>query len=472
MPIFGGQTSTYLIITESQVMRADVRGERLTKLTKEDRPIGTTLPVAVELAAGLTGKKPAQKTYVIADNFWTGVIDLDERSIYGLSGEDLEQMLRFETESISNLDPNTSRLGFVELSSVPPDTRRFWGAAVPSEILSGVAQAVRARGGKLELLANPIGLSSPDRSGVPWVEFTSELAGAFAAPADSESMPRAYVTRRSSTSDRWYEAMGTLFGGNLPDIGWQTTPDDRPPAYTGTLESLSDDSVLERWLTGIIARTSNRSGFPYIAAPQTQASSKTVARTGAVAAVLTALLCGTLAWTTSSHLSSMRTQISELAIPTAEKERLDKAIEEKKSKIEKLLVEAEEARSKRDDLRTLVDQSDRFAVLLRALGNQDLSSFVLDSISSGSNGITLSGRAIRTDAVTLLTQTLEPVVAKVGWGVRPPSVTGLNQTTAGGPWSFSIELKEQKADSNTGSAAMLTSVKKSPSPRPEHNEKN
>ena len=103
MPFFGGQTSTYLIITESHVMRADVRGEQLVKLTKEDRPVGTTLPIAVELACGLTGKKPAQKTYVVADDFWTGVVDLDERSIYGLAGEELEQMLRFETESLSNL---------------------------------------------------------------------------------------------------------------------------------------------------------------------------------------------------------------------------------------------------------------------------------------------------------------------------------------------------------------------------------
>ena len=148
-------------------MRADVHRGQVARLTREPRPVGTTLPIAVELACSLTKKRPAQKTYVIADDFWTGVIDLDERSIYGLEGEELEQMLRFETESLSDLDPLNSRLGFVELSPVPPDTRRFWGAAVPSEVLSGVAQAVRVRGGRLELLANPIGMSSPDRSGVP-----------------------------------------------------------------------------------------------------------------------------------------------------------------------------------------------------------------------------------------------------------------------------------------------------------------
>ena len=87
----GGQTSTYLIITESQVMRADARGNQLTNLTKEARPVGTTLPIAVELACGLTAKKPAQRTYVISDDFWTGVVDLDERSIYGLQEKNLNR---------------------------------------------------------------------------------------------------------------------------------------------------------------------------------------------------------------------------------------------------------------------------------------------------------------------------------------------------------------------------------------------
>ncbi len=464
MPFFGGQTSTYVIITESQVMRADVRGEQLAKLTKEDRPIGTTLPIAVELACGLTGKKPAQKTYVIADDFWTGVVDLDERSIYGLEGEDLEQMLRFETESLSNLDPTTSRLGFVELASVPPDTRRFWGAAVPSEILSGVAKAVRLRGGKLQLLANPIGLSSPDRSGVPWVEFTSEMAGAFAAPAESGALPRAYVTQRSSTSDRWYEAMGTLFGGTLPEIGWQTTPDDRPPAYTGSLESLSDESVLERWINGVVARTANPSGLPHITAPQVQTSSKTVAAIGAIAALIIAVLCGSLFWTMNSHLTAMRAEITRLSEPAAEKKRLDTEIKDMKGEVDELASRTNEATSKQDSLRLLFDQSDRFAVLLQTLGEHAESNLVIDSITSGAKGLTLSGRAIRIDAVTLLIQKLEPTVDQFGWAVSPPSVTGTNKTTAGGPWSFIINLTEKKPEANRETTAVLTSMQK-----PAHN---
>ena len=442
--MLGGQNSTFLIITAGQVMRADVHRGQVARITREPRPVGTTLPIAVELACSLTKKRPAQKTYVIADDFWTGVIDLDERSIYGLEGEELEQMLRFETESLSDLDPLNSRLGFVELSPVPPDTRRFWGAAVPSEVLSGVAQAVRVRGGRLELLANPIGMSSPDRSGVPWVEFTPELAGAFAAPAESGGFPRAYVTRRSTTSDRWYEALRTMFGGELPDMGWQTTPADRPPLYVGSLESLSDEPVLERWIQGLVTRVSNPAGFPHVAAPQVPTSSKTLAGIGVLAALTVAVVGGSLAWKINGDVSAMQTRIESLKAPAAEKSRLEKVVKDLEEENVPLREEAQEAKSNLDNLRLLVDSSDRFSVLLDSLAEQADVGLVIDAITPQPSGLTLSGRTIRGDAVTTLVQSVETRLAAVGWAVHPPSLTGSNHTKAGGPWTFTIQLVDQR----------------------------
>ena len=132
--------------------------------------------------------RPAVRTFVVADDFWTGVVDLDERSIYGLSGEELEQRLRKETESMSNLDPSNSRMGFVELSSVPPDT--YAGIWRP---LAMSYQASHRRSSP-QLLANPalFKLTRPLRR--PWVEFTAELAGASRHP-QNRGLPRAYVTR-------------------------------------------------------------------------------------------------------------------------------------------------------------------------------------------------------------------------------------------------------------------------------------
>ncbi len=425
-------------------MRVDLRGDQIVAFSQEQRSVGMTLPIAVEMACGLSKKKPAQKTYVIADDFWTGVIDLDERSIYGLEGAELEQMLRFETESLSDLDPMNSRMGFVELTSVSLETRRFWGVAVPNEVLSGVARAVLTRGGKLELLAHPIGLSHPDHPGVPWIEFTPEMAGAFAAPSDTDKLPRGYVTQRSSASNRWFEVLETMFGGELPANGWQSSAADQPTLYAGTLESLDDEQVRLRWVRGLAKRVTNEGGFPYLAAPQIPTSTKAIATVGAVAALVVASICGAFAVTMKSRVSELQMQIAKLEGPTAEKKGLDKQIKELQEQVNELSVTAEQSRFRRDNLRVLVDQGDRFSVLLRALADRAESNLVVDAITPTKQGMTLSGREIRTDAVTQMVQQVEPKLAEVGWAVRPPSVTGSNQTKAGGPWVFEVELIDQR----------------------------
>ena len=99
-------------------------------------------------------------------------------------------------------------------------------------------------------------------------------------------------------------------------------------------------------------------------------------------------------------------------------------------------------------------------MLLRALGNQPDSSLVLDSITPGAMGATLSGRAMRSDAATLLTQHLEPVVAQVGWAVHPPSSTGSDQLRTGGPWNFTIELTDQSPEAKQENELALTSIQK------------
>jgi hypothetical protein len=91
-----------------------------------------------------------------------------------------------------------------------------------------------------------------------------------------------------------------------------------------------------------------------------------------------------------------------------------------------------------------MDQGDRFAVLLKSLADQANPNLVVDAITPKSNGMTLSGSSIRSDAVTQLVQKLEPILAPVGWSVRPASAKGSNQTAAGGPWTFTIQLVDQQ----------------------------
>ncbi|MEM7560776.1 MAG: hypothetical protein AAF394_16765, partial [Planctomycetota bacterium] len=237
---------------------------------------------------------------------------------------------------------------------------------------------------------------------------------------------------------------GTLFGGELPPIGWQSTPEDRPAAYTGSLESLSDDQVLQRWVQGIVTRAANPTGFPHVPAPQVPTSTKTLFRIGVAATLLMGLACGGLAWSMYSRTSEMKEQIAKLKEPQAEKKQLDEQIKGLNEALGKLRVEAKDAKAKQDNLRLLTDQSDRFSVLLQSLADQAGTNLVVDSIRPDGKGMILAGRTIRSDAVTQLVQRLETTAAQVGWYIRPPSVTGSNRTVGGGPWTFTIELIDSR----------------------------
>ncbi|MEL7266158.1 MAG: hypothetical protein AAFP69_15280, partial [Planctomycetota bacterium] len=276
------------------------------------------------------------------------------------------------------------------------------------------------------------------------VEFTGELSGAFSAPAESGGFPRAYVTRRSATSDRWFHALESLFGGTLPENGWVTTRAERPSMYSGNLESLDDPSTLNRWLQGIVERAANPIGFPHILAPQVPTTSKTFFRVGVVATLVSLLLCGTMAWTMTSQASSMRSEIDRLKKPAEDKKRLDKNIKELEGQIDELRLQSDEVLAKRDRLRLLMDRGNRFSVLLRSLAGTAESNVVVDSITPVRNGVALKGRTIRNEAVSQLVQRLEPEIAGMGWAVRPPTVTGANQTKSGGPWTFEIQLVDQQ----------------------------
>ena len=102
-------------------------------------------------------------------------------------------------------------------------------------------------------------------------------------------------------------------------------------------------------------------------------------------------------------------------------------------------------------------------MLLQSLAEQSDANLVFDGITSDGDGIMLSGRAIRSDAVTQMIQRLEPEAAEIGWGVRPPSIKGTNRTVAGGPWTFTVQLIDQQprtipdSDNETMTTSLATS---------------
>ncbi len=432
---------TLLVVTSTEVMRADCRlgsEVKIDHLARDQRPAQTPLATAAELAAGLSDAKPSQRTVMVADDFWTGVVDLDQRSIYGLEGDELNQMLRFETESLSGLDPMTSHLAVAELAPVPPDIRRFWAIGISGEELASVSTMISLRGGRLVQLAHPIGLASPAAAGQAWIEFHSELAGAFAIVGEGGA--RAAIAPRSKTSDRWYRSLQTGFGDELPKDGWITPGTEQPETYDGSLQLLESDETIERWIHGVIRRLEQDSTAPVVVPPTAPTSTRVLTRIGTAAAFAAAVACGAHFASVSWTKTSIAQQIEELKEPAAEKKRLEGELKQVQKKIEGLKTELEELGAQRSDLTALTARVDRFSELLRLIAESTDENLVVDEILTNASGMQLVGRSIVSRSPSQLARRLAPPAERLGWKVDAPELEGQNKLTNGGPWKFRIDL--------------------------------
>ena len=454
------RSATVLAATSTAVMRAECRigsSTTIKSFYQAERPEGTPLTVAAELAVSLNKAKPSQRTILLADDFWAGTIDLDERSIYGLEGDELSQMLRFETESLSALDPMSSHLAAVELTPVPPDTRRFWCVGVEGEVLASIATMISLRGGKLVYLTHPMGICGP-AGHARWVEFHRNLSGAF-APAD-QGFPRAAIAPRSKTSDRWYRSLETSFGADLPVDGWITSGADPVDAFPGSLQTFDRDEVVQSWLGTALERLISEGGIPTVAPPVRPTSTRTLARVGAAAALLFAVVCTLHFFSVSLIRSSLHRQIVALQEPAEEKKALDEQVRQLDEQVNELETELHTLQAQESNLSSLTKRTDRFSQLLRIVARAWDENLVVDRIETNSTGMQLAGRAISSDSASRLAMRLSPETEQLGWRVEAPVLEGENKMVNGGPWKFRIGLVDISWPPDNGKRERSESVAK------------
>ena len=439
IPFLSKSSTTLLAITATEVLRAEFSGgnqPQLKQFLRADRPAGTTITAAAELAVSLSDAKPCKHTILVAEDFWTGIIDIDDRSIYGLEGDDLNQMLKFETETLSNLDPMNCHLGIVELAPVPPDTRRFWCTGVPADVLNSLATMIALRGGKLVTTASTLGLAGPTPD-TSWVEFHTGIAAAFAT--SHQGLPRASITPRSTQSDRWYRSLDTNFGSDLPMSGWLGGDAISPIEFTGNLVNQTGDEVLQNWSVAAAANLQG-SGLPLVlpAAPET--SPQTFARVGSFAAVAAAAFCIVNYANYRQQSSAISEQIQAIEQPAEEQQRLKKQLADVTKQVKELKTELAAAETKQTAVESLTENRGRYAALLRLIAIEHVDTLVVDEIAIKPVGLQVIGRSIRSDSPSQLAMELAKDAAPLGWEVRAPELMGKNQMVNGGPWRFTIDL--------------------------------
>lgn len=470
--ILNRRLATLLVVTRSEVARADFSIGNTVRLINRDRvarPESQSLTAGVELALSLNGGA-TPRAVLLTDECWTGIIDVDVRAVEGLEAPELKQMLNFESESFSGLDPMASHLGFLELARTQSESRRFWTTAISSAELNTAAEAVSLRGGKLTQIAHPLGATIPPSrdpiSGTSaWIEFTPDLAGVFSATGDSQSVSTASIVSRTSSSNRWWSSLANALDGNLPRQGWKSVgADPVPKDYTGDLYSLSEEAAWEQWLVGIGGRlTSATDSTPVVEVPAPEASAGARTRVGAVAAVAVAGLCGLHYASGSWNMASIRQQIAALEEPAEEKRKIDAERQTVEKEIGELEKTVQVIENQQAGLAQLTAHSDRFAELLRLIAAGRDENLVVDEISVHEEGLRLAGRAIRSDAATGLALHLSPRAAEIGWKVKAPTLEGENRLASGGPWQFTIDLVDAPPTPNeydTGRTGTMASVRK------------
>ena len=442
MQFIKSNKKTVLVVKATEVMRAEVslRGGRtvVDQLERTERHPDVPMVTAAEMAVGLIDSKPSMNTILMVEDIWTGILDIDDRSIFGLEGGELEQMLKFETETMSSLDPMNSFLGAVELASVPPDTRRFWCTALPNEMLKQVCGMVQLRGGKLIQISSTVGLSGPNGQSA-WTEFSDSLAGAFIS--NPEGLPRASITRRSKQSDRWFRSLNSLFGGDLPPTGWLESGSERPSVYAGTLVEFEADELVSGWVADATDRLKPKS-HPVVIPPAPGTSVKTYRMVSFAAAVMMVLLCSLGYWNAKAQESAIKVEIEKLQKPADARAAMVAKSKSLTSQNEKLSGIYVEINAQRDAVAMLTSGRDRYSVLLRLLSQHRHPLLTVRSLVLDPDGLVITGETVRNDAPNQLALALTSQLLPFGWKVSTPTITGSNQMTDRGPWKFALKLTE------------------------------
>jgi len=441
MPQFKNKL-TLILVVGSDVVRADFamgKTPRLKHLSRAVRSDLQTLPVAVELALS-DGGRPAA-TVLLTDELWSGIVDVDSRGADGLTGDELEQMLKFEAETFSDVDPMTSYLGQGMISSERNSgRRRFQVAQVDANAVAPCVAAVAMRRGRLTHVMSPLGLVEPNNA-TEWLEFSAINVAAFRRDQGGSD---AAIVPRTASADRWWTQLGNQFGGELPQVGWIWPGAEQVPAeFAADAKLVTDDAQLEQWLLGAAARLAHEAeAAPLISVPAPETTHSTRRRIGNLATVAALVLCACHFTTSRWVQSSMESEIEQLQAPATEKADMDSQKSMLTTEIDEQKKELEKIAKQHETLARLNDAPDRFAILLSRIAEGGDENLLVEGITPNEKGIEISGRVIRSDSASRLASHLTVTAAQLGWKVEAPELDGKNQLINGGPWKFTIELTE------------------------------
>jgi len=436
---------TILLITSDRLVRADFRGRgspRLVGCWEQYRGADDGSASLVELTLSL-GPRRVRDVWLLTTDVTTSVLPVSRDILAGSGPDDLPQLLAFEAEAFTGQVSFETALSHVPLPTNAKDEEpRFWITQVPNDWQSAAEEAVRRHRGRLLGIAHPAGVArrigSDSPSKQPWrrLELWDDLAVAVRGLADGnvdvDVLPR--TQRPDASFDEVLLASGMPLSATAAD------------AAADALR-FADRSTLERWLTAWVESLSaTRTVVPVHRIPKPPL---TVTQRRAVmlaCAAASMLFCFGWYWLGQQRLKLLAVELERIQAPSKRLEQL-KDDETKLAKDrDELLKQATNMRREVELLVTgMTRQSERQARLLATLSQFSDEHVVIQKIDGQVGETQLSGLCLRSGCVQTLARKLSRELEACGWQVSPAKLSSTGVLSDGGPWKFTIVLKDLPA---------------------------
>ena len=414
------------------VVRADFnRGHREPGLKiQESVDVESTIKESVETV--VVGQPPmASRAVVISTDVWSQIIALPRLSVSDIEPEELNEVLKFEAETLSGIEIDEISLAANPLGR-QEDLQRYWVSAIQQIDLDAVHRVLESAGCREMVVAHPAGLSGdPKSSSATSIEVWNELAYFLEEHASK------LVKVKQATADQFHPEHRLLLGlGAAPhEISEQIDVRD-----------LSRDECFDDWAWRVATNCLQRENELTTPLIRRSRATQGVSLRHLFSAVIAVAVVGFCFWHWNyqqNHNKALIQNIEELKKPAEEKKQYDSqliSILEKRAE-----VESEDA-SLGDDLKRiqffLENQSNRIPKLLNLLVELRAPEMVIEQITGSDEGVSISGISLNGEAAQALAKRLREKTVPLGWAVNPARQVGQQKLTTGGPWNYEILLTD------------------------------
>lgn len=370
------------------------------------------------------------RTIVLSTDVWSQIVSLPKLSVSGIEPTELNEVLKFEAETLSGIDIDEISLASTLL---PPqgDHQQFWVSVIRKSDLDETYQRLESLGCREISIAHPAGLSGdPQAAHAKTIEVWDELAFHLIDHSSELSLVRQVL------SDQFDSPCPILIGGSLPE-----RLRDHP-----NLTLLSTEQSARQWSGRVAANYYQR--LTDLRAPlirRTKKTSGTPIR-HLLSGVIALLVVGFCFWHwqyVRHNNEALQRKIVHIKQPAVLKKKYDAqliAILEQRAEVEI------EDTALADDLKRvrffLDNQSNRFAKLLDLLIELTTEDLVIEQISGTEDGVLIAGISLNGESAQALAKRLRERAVALGWAVNPARQEGQQQLTTGGPWNYEILLTD------------------------------